>query len=583
MAFLSIDSDNSILVHDAYNDRNIVADIGGRWDAESGVWRVAFTIENLNLLLDKLKNPSVSFEMEAKLLEQQKREEQLERLRIMSKTDEPVNLRVPGLRAKLYNYQKLGVMYAMANGTGVLLADEMGLGKTIQSMATALMLKSQGKAKNALIVTPASLKFNWPLEIEKFTDEKYVIIDGTPDERIAQWLRNDVFFYVVNTELLLEDLFGGKTFKIKEKETAEQKAKRERMVMRASIRKRVLSGVRERMWDFMAVDEVHLAKHHASKRTRAIKDLRAKFRMALTGTPMDGRLEELHSIMGFVAPGLLSSKTRFYQRHVNTDIWGKVTGYKRISEVSSKIQPFFLRRLKKDVLKDLPDKIYENRFVVMTPEESKIYKQLADNGHEATEDAAAIVAIIRCKQFCNWPQQVDANCKFSSKMESFKEALDEAVIQSGHKALVFSQYKQTVDVLAKVLEDMGLKFLRIDGDTKTTERASMQKTFNEDKSIDIMLGTEAMSTGLNFTAADMVFNFDDNWSPAVMSQRCDRCHRIGQKNVVTVISFICKDTIEERIRSVINQKNKITSQVLGDELEEVVLQRLGPQAMAKLL
>jgi SNF2 family DNA or RNA helicase len=326
-----------------------------------------------------------------------------------------------------------------------------------------------------------------------------------------------------------------------------------------------------------------MIKHHGSKRSRNIKDLRAKFRMALTGTPMDGRLEELHSVMQFVAPGLLCSKVRFFQRYVETDFWGRVTGYKRLGEVSKKIQPFFLRRLKKDVLADLPDKIYENRFVLLTPEERKIYDELAEHGHAATEDVEAIVAIIRCKQFCNWPVKVDEDCKSSSKMDAFKEVLDEVVLQNGHKVLVFSQYKEMLDVLVGVFDDMGLKYLRIDGDTQKARRVEMQKEFNEDKTIDAMIGTEAMSAGLNFTAADFVLNYDDNWSPAIMAQREDRCHRIGQRNVVTVVNFVCKDTVEERIRAVIYQKNKITSKVLGDETDDLVLQRLGPKDVARLL
>lgn len=583
MAFISIDSDNSIVVHEVYDERNVVADIGGQWDAEAKVWRLAFTVSNLESLLDKLKEPQVDPRMEQMLFDQEKREARLERLRAMSKSDVPVSLKIQGMKGTPYNYQKLGIMYGMTNGTGVLLADEMGLGKTLQAIGAAVLLKSKGLAKNALIVTPASLKFNWPLEIEKFTNEKYVVVDGDPDERIAQWLRNDVFFHVVNSELLLEDLFGGRKYKESKDDLPEKKARVAKLKAKAEMRQRVLSGVRRRMWDFLAVDEAQMLKHGTARRTKNVKQLRARFRMALTGTPMDGKLEELHSVMGFVAPGLLGSRTRFFQRYVETDIWGTVTGYKRLGEVSKRIQPFFLRRLKKDVLKDLPDKIYENRFVVLTPEERKVYNALADGGHDATQEAEAIVAVIRCKQFCNWPIKVDHGCTAASKMDSFREVVDEVVLQNGHKALVFSQYKEMLDVLAEVLKEMGVKYLRIDGDTPKLERVSMQKRFNESTDLDMMIGTEAMSTGLNFTAADYVLNYDDNWSPAIMAQREDRTHRIGQKNVVTVVNFVCKDTIEERIREVIYNKNVITSKVLGDDTDELVLKRLGPLDMVKLL
>ena len=454
---------------------------------------------------------------------------------------------------------------------------------TLQGIGTALFMKANAGAKRALIVTPASLKFNWPLEIEKFTDEKYVVVDGTPEERIGQWMRTDVFFHVVNYELLTADLFGGKKLKEKEDETDEARLRREKTLSKAKKRQGMLSEIRKREWDIIIIDEAQAIKHHSSLRSRHTKELRGRCRMALTGTPMDGRLEELHSLMQFVAPGLLMSKTRFFQRYVETDFWGRVTGYKKIGEVSQKIQPFFLRRLKRDVLKDLPDKVYENRIVAMDPAEQAIYKQLASQGHVATEDALAVVAVIRCKQFCNYPSMIDDTCKTSSKMDAFKEVLDEVVMQNGHKALIFSQYTEMLDVIVLELDKLGIKYMRIDGSVKPIERATMQKQFNEDKSIDVMVGSEAMSAGLNFQSADYVINYDDNWSPAIMAQREDRCHRNGQRNVVTVVNFICKDTIEERIRGVIYSKNKITAQVLGDETDDLVLRRLGPKDMAKLL
>jgi SNF2 family DNA or RNA helicase len=168
-------------------------------------------------------------------------------------------------------------------------------------------------------------------------------------------------------------------------------------------------------------------------------------------------------------------------------------------------------------------------------------------------------------------------------MDAFRDVLDEVVLQNGHKALIFSQYKEMLNVIVVELDKMGIKYLRIDGDTEPIERASMQKQFNEDKTIDVMIGTEAMSAGLNFQSADYVINYDDNWSPAIMAQREDRAHRQGQRNVVTVVNFICRDTIEERIRGVIYAKNRITAQVLGDDTDDLVLRRLGPKDMAKLL
>jgi SNF2 family DNA or RNA helicase len=588
VAFVFIDhTDNALVVQGAYDQRTKIADLGGCWDAANKVWRVVFTIENLESLMDIILDITVDTELEQQVKNQMEKEEKLDKLRALAKQDASVCLRIPGLKLSLYNYQRLGVTYAVTNQVGLLLADEMGLGKTLQAIGTALFMKAIGKAKKVLIITPASLKFNWPLEIEKFTTEKYVVIDGTPEERVAQWLRDDVLFYVVNFELIAEDLFGGKKFREKQGEKEEDRKRRlekfAKTSLKAKQRQGMLSEVRRRSWDLVVVDEAQALKHHSSARTRNVINLKAKFRMALTGTPMDGRLEELHSLMQFVAPGLLMSKTRFFQRYVETDFWGRVTGYKKISEVSQKIQPFFLRRLKKDVMKDLPDKVYQNRIVSLSTEEQRIYKELAEKGHVVTEDALAVVAVIRCKQFCNWPVMVDPTCTTSSKMDAFKEVLDEVVLQNAHKALIFSQYTEMLDVIVKVLDDMGIKYMRIDGNVPPFQRAAMQKRFNEDKAIDVMVGSEAMSTGLNFQSADYVINYDDNWSPAIMAQREDRCHRAGQRKVVTVVNFICKDTIEERIRGVIYAKNLITSQTLGDEIDDMVLKRLGPKDIAKIL
>jgi len=406
---------------------------------------------------------------------------------------------------------------------------------TLQAIATALYLKDRGLAKNALCVTPASLKYNWPIEIEKFTDERYVVIDGPPKDRISQWLRDDVFFYVVNYELILEDLFGGRNYEPRATDKPETIARKLKLKAAAEKRERILGPVRRRMWDFISIDEAHAIKHHGSKRARNVKRLRSHYRMALTGTPIDGRLEELHSIMDWVAPGLLGSKTRFYQRHVETDFWGKVTGYKRIDEVRERIQPFYIRRLKKQVLQDLPDKIYQNRVVVLSSEERKLYNALAKGGHEATEDVEAMVAIIRCKQFCDCPSLVDDTCKRSSKMDALRDILEEIVSLSGNKAILFSQYKMMLDILVPLLEDMGLQYLRIDGDTPKKDRAEMQAVFRDDDTIDMMVGTDAMSTGLNLEAASYVVNYDDFWSPSIMSQREDRC--IAENSLVSCLLF----------------------------------------------
>jgi SNF2 family DNA or RNA helicase len=607
MAWIDLDEDGFLAVRCEYEEREVVKTIGGRWDTFEKVWNVAFTISNLTHLLDNLTNPGCSEAVESRAATQSDKEKSLRDIRTLSKSDTPVRLRVPGLKLTLRNYQKLGVMFGMTNSEGVLIADEMGLGKTAQAIATAMFLKQKRGATKILVITPASLKWNWPLEIEKFTNEPYIVIDGVAKKRIPQWLRDDAFFYVVNYELVTEDLFGGKEYKLipkKDGEKPDERRKREEKnaktkekIAKVKKRMRILGPVRRRKWDLIIVDEVHALKTHYAKRTQHVKELRARMRLGLSGTPMDGKLEELHSVMGFVAPGLLESRTRFMQKHAACDMYGKVIRYRHVDKVRHRIEPYFIRRLKRDVLAELPDKVYLNRMVVMNPRERKTYDELAENGHAATQDAEAMVTIIRCKQWCDHPelidriaQEKDPNAKRimprrvkSSKMMAFREVLQEVVIMNGNKALIFTQYSHMAELLLEELDEMGLKYLYIWGGTPKKDRAAMQERFNTDKTIDVMVGTEAMSTGLNFTAATYVVNYDDNWAPAIMAQREDRAHRMGQKDTVTVINFICYDTIEERIRKVLYVKGSISSQTLGDGTDMAVLKRLGPQDIAKML
>lgn len=474
---------------------------------------------------------------------------------------------------------------------------------SLQGIATALVMKEQRGISNCLVVTPASLKWNWPLEIQKFSDEPYVVIDGAPSKRFEQWngkvgcrvisggkaqyyaFHNNTrpFFFIVNFELVQEDLFGGKEYTIRDGDSDKAITRKTQMAEKAFSRAVQLADVRQRVWDLIIVDEAHALKTHRSKRTRNLKELKSDFRLALTGTPMDGRLEELHSVMDWVMPNLLGSKTRFLQRHAEFDYWGRVKRYHDIGVVQEAIAPFYIRRLKKDVLKELPDKVYQNRFVILSPAERKIYNKMKKQEHPITEYEEAIVRVIRCKQFCDSPELVGLDMKHNSKMELFLDIIDEIVVQNGHKAIVFSQYSTMCELIRAKFEEMGLNYLYIWSDTEKQERATMQEKFNNDSHIDIMLGTDAMSLGLNFVASSYVINYDDAWSPSVMQQRSDRSHRIGQKNSVTVINFVCKDTIEEHIRSVLASKAVISANTLGDNVDELTLKRLSPQEMLELL
>ena len=580
-------SPHRLIIRDtAFEDREILKRVDALWDRDERCWYLPFAVEDCSILrkveylFDKLGGIEVSSSAQECLRQIESKKQEIELTRKMVDANAPISLKVDGLKVSLRNYQKLGVKFALTNQTGVLIADDTGIGKTIQSIVISLVMKHRGLAENCLVVAPASLKWNWPIEIAKFTDEKYVVIHGSPEERIKQW-QSDAFFYIVNYELITEDLFGGKTFKLDQGDE-ESKQRRKKTMTKAQLRARALQPVRERVWGLIVADEIHFAQGHHSKRTTHLKALRAKYRIGLSGTPLDGRLEHLHSVMQFIYPHLFPSLFKFLQRYGVTDYWGKVVRYKNVEQVKQKIRPFYIRRLKKDVLPELPEKIYLNRFVELSTAESKIYKELAHQGHIITEDAEAMVRVIRCKQFCDHPILIGETIE-GSKMQTFLEVLGEAVMQNGHKALVFSQYKEMVKVLVEKFDSMGIKYLCITGDTPTKERAEMQEKFNTDTTIDLMVGTDAMASGLNFQGADVIFNFDDPWSPSTISQREGRSLRIGQKNSVTVVNFVVKDTIEERIRKVLESKSRVSADVMGDNIDEIAIKRLGITEIARLL
>lgn len=597
MAMLLV-RNNKLCVIDCYEERKDVQKAGARWDNRRKIWYMAFTSNNVEKLLNVLENPIIEESVEERLGVLEEKEAELNRIKKAAKKDKKVQLKIPGVKLPLYNYQKLGVMFATTNGECALIADEMGLGKTIQSIGSAVWLKSQGIANNCLVIVPAAVKWNWPLEIEKFTDIPYVVIDGSPDERIQQWLGNlvcrrlkngkyvyetgDPFFTIVNYELIMEDLCGGRNITIKADDKKATQERKKKQCEKYALRAAKLKPIMERFHDIIIIDEAHAIKNHSSTRSKNIKKLQGKFRLALTGTPLDGKLEELHSVMEFVKPGLFANKTRFLQRHADFDFWGRVKSYKRISEVREAIQPYFLRRLKKDVMKELPDKTYQNIYIEFTNKEKNLYKKISKGEHDSTEDALAITKAIRCKQFCNHPLLVGEEMD-SSKLKSLLEVLEELIKENGQKVIIFSQYKEMLEIIDESMKADGYNFLRIDGDTKPQRRAAMQEEFNNDPSIDAIIGTEAMSTGLNLTGATYVINYDDNWAPAIMRQREDRAHRGGQKNAVTVINFVVRDTIEERIRDVLYGKETVSVEALGDNTEEMVLKRLGPEELKKLL
>lgn len=550
--------ENLLLVESPFADKSNLKRLGGAWHSSAPKgWCWYFTIPNLNMLVDTIPFDDIDPRIEARAKEEIDRLKKLEVIRKAALRDEPISLRIPGLNPpsgiSLYNYQKLGVQFGCIAEGGFLLGDEMGLGKSVTSIGISLWRRKTHGAKKCLVIAPASLKYNWKEELEFWTNETFTIIDGPPDKRDELWSQ-DNFFTVVNPELVIKDFDD--------------------------------APILQSEFDIIIVDEVHMLKNWKSKRSKKAKQLKLKengIRIGLSGTPIDGKLEDLHSVFEFLVPGLFTTRGRFLDYYAIRDEWNSVTGYIHVDEVRETIKPFFLRRLKKDVAKHLPEKIFKNIYVELSTDERKIYNAIKAQSHEITEEATAMTTVLRARQFCNAPFLVDEYPELGAKYEACMEALEE-VIENGHKVLVFSMFEKMVDKLFVAFEKNGWKTLRITGETSKKERPEIARKFNTDPNIDICVMDEAGSTGLNFQEASYVFHYDDNWSPAIMKQRTDRAHRITTDHTVTVVNFICLNTIEDYVREALKKKDSLSADAIGDDIEDVcAIKTLSGKEAIKLL
>jgi len=573
------------------DDKETLKKIGAGWNPNIFRWVLPLSIWNIEWLRDNLKQDyQYSSTIQDFIALRKDIEHDLEQTRQLILKNNDIPFRIKDFKINPYPYQKLGICYGISHPSGIIIGDEPGLGKTCQAIGIASFLKSRNLIKNCLIITPASLKWNWPIEIDKFTNETYTVIDGkNPQERIERW-SNDTFFHIANFELIVEDLFCSRSVNIKASDTKKKMDQKLKKIQTLLAKQEKLKFLVDRGWDCIIVDEAHYIKTHTSKRTKCVKALgqKSRYRFALTGTPLDGCLEDIHSIVEFVDPSVFPPINYTLHRYaiMNQYIPGKVDKYIRIDEFKERIKYCFIRRRTKEVLKDLPDIIPQDRFVELSQEERTIYDKLKTGKLSETtskDDINPMVLALRLKQFCDHPSLIGFTELESAKYKAFKETLEEIVINNGHKVLVFTQYTTMAEKLINILEELNLKYMYICGDTDKKERADMQAKFNDDKSIDVMLGTDAMSVGLNFTAADVVINYDDAWSPSVMSQRAKRCHRINQKNTVLVINYVCRNTIEERIRHVLLHKTEVINSIADDSADEVILQKLSKKAVKELL
>ncbi|MBL4936627.1 DEAD/DEAH box helicase [Clostridium sp. YIM B02515] len=444
------------------------------------------------------------------------------------------------LLADLREYQKTGYNWFKTLdylGLGGVLGDEMGLGKTIQAIAFIL----GNKGSKSLIAAPTSLVYNWVSEFEKFAPTvRVAAVNGSKEEREEIIKNIDKYDVFITTYNLL---------------------------------KRDLDSYNSIEFNYFILDEAQYIKNAGSQNALAVKEIKAKTRFALSGTPIENSLMELWSIFDFIMPGYLYDEKRFSVRYHKRLREEPVV----IEEINRLIKPFILRRMKKEVIKELPDKIEKIITVDMEEEQKKVYKAYANYAVELIEKRVKdyefenskieiLSYITKLRQLCLDPSVLMEDYRGdSAKLEALVELLEQS-IEEGHRVLVFSQFTSVLKNIGKRISKEGISFSYLDGSIPSEKRMNMVKAFNEGENSVFLISLKAGGTGLNLTSADVVIHFDPWWNPAVEEQATDRAHRIGQKNVVEVIKLIAKGTIEEKILKLQEDKKKLISEVMGDEL-----------------
>jgi non-specific serine/threonine protein kinase len=459
----------------------------------------------------------------------------------------------PELRAELRPYQRSGLSwlhFLTQLGLGACLADDMGLGKTIQVIALLLTLKGEqesgeaggAKAAPSLLVVPASLIANWKAEIERFAPSlKYVI--AHPSE--APSGKDELGAADVEDRDLVITTYG--------------------MLTRQQ-------WLRERDWRLAILDEAQAIKNPGTLQTRAAKEVRAASRITLTGTPVENRLSDLWSLFDFLNPGLLGNAKAFANFVKQMEAPPKPS----YQPLRALVGPYILRRLKTDkrVIADLPDKTEVKAFCGLSRRQAALYEQAVRDLQDKLETAEGIqrrglvlAQLMRLKQICNHPDQMlgsgNYDAEHSGKFQRLAELCEE-LAQRQEKALVFTQFRELADPLARFLEGVfGRAGLVLHGGTAVARRRGLVESFQRENGPPFfVLSVKAGGTGLNLTAASQVIHFDRWWNPAVEDQATDRAFRIGQKRNVLVHKFVCRGTVEERIDALIAEKTGLVRDVV---------------------
>jgi superfamily II DNA or RNA helicase len=443
------------------------------------------------------------------------------------------------VRGELYAYQREGALFAARAGR-CLIGDEMGLGKTIQAIAAAEIMARHFGVERVLVVCPTSLKHQWEREIARFTARTTTVVGGLRARREQIYASATGFFAITNYDTVHSDLD--------------------------------LIG----RWapDLVILDEAQRIKNWSTRTARSVKRIASPYAMVLTGTPLENRLEELVSIVEFVDKHRLGPTFKLLAEHQVRDEHDKVVGYRHLDRIGKTLAPLLIRRSKREVLKELPERLDKHFFVPMTPQQLthheehrevvarivakwRRYKFLSE-----VDQRRLMIALQNMRMSCDSTYLLDHQTDSGIKADEFVTLLGEVLEQPGAKVVVFSQWLRMHELLVRRLETNGIGHVLFHGGVEGSRRKALVDRFREDEDCRVFLATDAGGVGLNLQHASVVVNMDLPWNPAVLEQRIGRVHRLGQTQPVRVVNFIAQGTIEEGMLSLLKFKTSLFAGVL---------------------
>jgi hypothetical protein len=447
-------------------------------------------------------------------------------------------LRTTLLKQPLLPYQLDGIAFAAGAGRAIL-ADEMGLGKTIQGVGVAELLAREVGIRKVLVVCPASLKSQWRSEIQRFSEKTTEIVSGPASGRALAYA-GGAFFTICNYEQVMKDILH----------------------------------VEKTRWDLIVLDEGQRIKNWEAKTSRVIKGLASRFALVLSGTPLENRLDDLHSVVEFVDPHQLGPSFRFLHRHHRRGEDGKLLGFKNLDDLRERLKPILLRRTRESVRLDLPPRTVEIVRIPPTAEQKELHDahmrtvaQILRRPYLTEMDLLRLrTALLMCRMAADSTFLVDKQKPaHSTKLERLGELFDGIAAEPDRKVVVFSEWTTMLDLIEPLLAKRKLGFVRLDGSVPQKKRQSLVSQFQSDPKTRLFLTTNAGSTGLNLQAANTVINVDLPWNPAVLEQRIARAHRMGQKKPVCVFVLVTEATLEENLLTTLASKRDLAMAALDPD------------------